>query len=100
MYKVNHASYCGTDSVPSCFDERQEARDYAADRLRRYRRRFNVVTLKRGAQWEVCEPDDAAMVPDACGTLSLSHVTYECRECGCQCDTPHDALHCCYNRED
>lgn len=102
MQRVQHHSYCGMSGVPACFDTRAEARQYVADRLRRYRRNFQVTTLESGKQWEILEPSDCAMVPDACGTLSLQSVTYECRECGCQHDTPHDALHCCadYGRED
>jgi hypothetical protein len=88
--------------VPSCFDDRAEARRYAAERLRRYRRRFPVTTLERGAKWEILEPDDAVLVPDACGTLNLEHVTWECRECGFAHDSQHDALHCCaeYGRDE
>ena len=37
------------------------------------------------------------MVPDACGTLCLTHVTFECRECGHQHETREDAAQCCTN---
>ena len=95
MYQVNHFSYCGMRDVPASFDTAEEARDYAARRIRRYRRHFVVTTLDKGARWEVLEPDDCVMVPDACGTLELEHVTYECRECGHAHDAQADALHCC-----
>ena len=101
MFRVNTHAYCGMSGGPACFDTKSEARAYVADKLRARRRRYRVTTLARGAEWEVLEPDDCAMVPDACGTIALEHVTYECRECGCRSETPHDALHCCadYNQE-
>lgn len=95
MIRINHHAYCGMADVPACFDTIDEARDYVARRLRNYRRYFKVATLKAGLQWEVLEPAECAMVPDACGTLSLTHEQYECRECGCQYDTRADALRCC-----
>lgn len=95
MYSVNHSSYCGMRDVPACFDNREEARAYVAARLRRYRHRFPVATLSRGVEWEILEPDGVAMVPDACGVLSLDRTVYECRECGWGHDTPSEALHCC-----
>lgn len=81
--------------VPTCFDTDSEARDYVARKLRRARRGYRVTTLVLGKSWEVLEPYDCLMVPDACGTWDLERVTYECRECGSDHDTPHDALHCC-----
>lgn len=103
MYRVNHSSYCGMRDVPACFDEATDARQYAAQRLRRYRKHFQIATLETGKEWEILEPEDnAAMVPDACGILAIEHVTYECRECGGAHETQADALHCCanYGRDD
>ena len=95
MFQVNHFGYCGMADVPSTYECSEHARDYAAERLRRYRRRFRVVTLEPGKAWEICEPDNCTMVPDACGTLRLSHITYECRECGSACETREEWAHCC-----
>jgi hypothetical protein len=95
MFRVQHYAYCGLADVPACHDERAEARKYTAERLRRYRRRFHVVTLERGSRWEICEPDNCTMVPDACGTLRLIHQTFDCRECGTDHETHEHALHCC-----
>ena len=98
MYKVNHYSYSGMHGVPACFDTEQEARTHVAARLRRYRKHFPLQVLSRGEEWEILEPEGVSMVPDACGTLGLVHVTWECRECGSECETQHDALHCCAER--
>jgi hypothetical protein len=95
MFKVQHNAYCGMSDVPACFDTHEEAHAYAASRIARYRRHFAVTTLETGQAWEIQEPVDCAMVPDACGLLTLSHQTFECRECGSACETQHDALHCC-----
>jgi hypothetical protein len=103
MYRINHHAYCGMGGVPACFEERADARQYAAEQLRRYRKHFAVTILERGKTWEVLEPENCAMVPDACGTLSLSHETFECFECGYGHESKHDAAHCCilnrYNQE-
>lgn len=95
MYRVQHHAYSGLSGIPALFDERREARDLAAEKIRRARRRFRVVTLKRGAQWEVQEPDDCTLVPDACGTIAIHHTTFECRECGCDHETREQAAQCC-----
>jgi hypothetical protein len=100
MYQVQHYAYCGMSGIPQTFDTLTDARIYIAGRLRRYRRRYPVVTLEAGSAWEVCEPEDCAMVPDACGTLSLRHVTHDCRECGRACESADDALACCYVSDD
>ncbi len=95
MYKVNFNSYCGMSDYPAHFDTQEEARSYIAERIVRIRKRFKMTTLKRGTQWEVLEPENAVMVPDACGTMSLEHITFKCRECGCKHDSTQDALYCC-----
>lgn len=95
MYSVKHVSYCGMVDVPACFETAPEARGYIAARIRRYRRYFPVTTLETGAAWEIQEPVDCVAVPDACGCIRLTHVTFECRECGNACETLSDALHCC-----
>ena len=95
MYRVNSHAYCGMLGVPACFDTEPEARDYVARKLRRARRHYRVTTLEPGKSWEVLEPEDCLMVPDACGTWDLERITYACRECGSEHDTQTDALHCC-----
>lgn len=95
MYRIQHVAYCGMPDVPACFNTSEEAREYAAERLRRYRRHYPVTTLKRGAKWEILERDDSVMVSDSCGVLSLEHVTYECWECGFAHDSREDTLRCC-----
>jgi hypothetical protein len=99
MYLVKHVSYCGMTGVPEAQESLRDARRECARRLRSYRRRFKVATLEPGAQWEILEPEDSAMVPDACGTLSIKRVTFECRECGSQCDTREIAYECCHPSE-
>lgn len=95
MYQVIRFPYCGLSIPVRNFETAADAREHVAGFLRRMRGRYPVQTLARGARWEVCEPDGAAMVPDACGTLRLEHVTFECRECGSQHETRDDAAECC-----
>ena len=95
MYRLNHVAYCGMPGVPEYFDDPQDARKDAAERLRRYRRRYAVTTLERGKEWEIMEPEDSVLVPDACGVLYLSHITFECKECGTACETKTEARQCC-----
>ncbi len=95
-YRVNHYAYCGMSGVPEDFSSREDARDYAAQRLRSYRKRFEVVTLEKGKRWEVLEPEDCSMVPDACGELVLTRKTFECRECGSSHDDRDAAAGCCH----
>jgi len=95
MYKVTFTSYCGMSNVPQSFDALEDARNYAAQRLSSLRRRFKIATLQRGKEWEVLEPENAIMVPDACGILYIQHCTWACRECGCEHETSEDAVQCC-----
>lgn len=96
MFTVQHVSHCGMSGLLRTYDERAEARQAAAKRLRAHRRAgYPVATLDRGMQWEILEPDGCAMVPDACGLLVLDHATFECPECGCAHETRDDARACC-----
>lgn len=95
MYRVQHHAYCGMSGIPATFEERCEARRCAAMRLKRLRKRFTVVTVKRGARWEILEPEECAMVPDQCGILAIHRHTFECRECGFDHDTREAAHECC-----
>lgn len=97
MYSLKHVSYCGMVGIPECFETRAEVRGAAARRLARYRKRFPVTTLESGLEWEIQEPADCSMVPDACGVLRITHTTFECRECGCEHETRSDARECCTN---
>lgn len=73
-YRVNTYSYCGM-RIPhgtTCMDK-QEARTKAARVIRRRRRDgYDVVTLAKGKEWEILEPEFCVMVPDVCGILELS----------------------------
>ena len=96
MFTVQRYPYCGLSMPAHEFDNEPDARSYVAEMLTRLRRKFPVVVLTRGQEWEVCEPDGAAMVPDACGTITLEHVQpFECKECGCYHDTIEQSWECC-----
>jgi hypothetical protein len=96
MYTVQFFSYCGMALVPVHCEDRSEARAECAERLRRARSEgYKLATLSPGKRWEVLEPDDCMLVPDACGTLELKHVTFECGECGSACETREFAAECC-----
>lgn len=97
MYRVKHHAYCGMAGLPHEFQDRGDARDYVAARLRATRAAgYPVTTLTTGEEWEILEPDDCHMVPDACGTLTLREkYKYECRECGTGHDDREEAAMCC-----
>lgn len=96
MYTLRAFPYCGLSMPAETFSESLDARQAAADLIRRRRRQgFPVLTLARGASWEVCEPEGAAMVPDACGTIELSRVTFDCPECGTAYDDAEGRAECC-----
>lgn len=100
MYHVKQFPFCGLSMLPRVLDDRAEARDYAAELLRRRRRQgFPVSILNVGQSWEVGEPEGAAMVPDQCGTIELVHQTFECTECDCEHETRDDARECCTEKE-
>jgi hypothetical protein len=77
-YAVRFAAYCGMAGIPEDFDNMADARKAVADILRRRRRQgYPVSILETGAEWEIEEPEDSAMVPDTCGVLSLETNTPE-----------------------
>jgi hypothetical protein len=82
-YTVRFASYCGMAGIPETFSSKADARKAVADILRRRRRQgypVSFTTKDDGegySSWEIEEPEDAAMVPDACGVLSLETVVPE-----------------------
>lgn len=100
MYKVNFHSYCGMAGIPEEFDNREDAEQYAAHRIRRLRKLTKVSTITTGTEWEAQEPEGCHMVPDYAGLLVLKHITFECRECGSPCETPDEANECCAFHED
>jgi hypothetical protein len=100
-YRVRFSAYCGLSAPATRCEDRADARLHVAEYLRRARRSgLPVTTVEPGIQWEILEPAQAAMVPDDCGLLTLSHDTFECRECGCEYETPECAGQCCAFIED
>lgn len=101
MFRVRFFSHSGLSHAPQDWDTAAEAREDVASRLRTARNSgHHVDTLERGRDWEVCEPEDCAMVPDSAGLLSLTQFyPFECAECGCGHDTREDAGTCCEDSE-
>jgi hypothetical protein len=100
MYHVSHNAYCGMQTLSRYVDDESEARQIVADRLSRLRRKYPVQTLTKGKTWEILEPADCVMVPDACGVISLEHITYACEECGSEHEESGGAFWCCKIDED
>ena len=100
-YRVRFSAYCGLSyTVGGEHETREEARATAATLLRLRRKRFDVATHKRGAWWEILEPNDAAMVPDRCGMLYLQHDTHECIECDTSHELQGEADECCTQNDE
>lgn len=101
MFRVQFYSHSGLSHAPLDFDTAAEARAEIAQRIRTARNSgHHVDTLERGRDWEVCEPEGCAMVPDSAGLLSLSQFyPFECPECGSGHDTRDDAAACCWSAE-
>lgn len=104
MYTVRFFSHCGMAGLPETFAEessdigeaQRDARAYVADRLRAARASgVYVSTVETGAEWEIHEPEDCAMVPDSAGLLTLTRRTWECRECGSAHGSFDSAAECC-----
>ena len=100
MYIVKHVGYCGMQTFREAFEDKADARNYAAERLARFHRHFPVQTLGRGEGWEILEPDGCMMVPDSCGIMRLYRVGFACNECGFEHDTKQEAFECCAMLED
>lgn len=65
-------SHSGMSWPPIECDTYHEARRVAARYLRSWRNReYTVTTLVSGKRWEITEPEDAFMVPDDAGFLSI-----------------------------
>lgn len=64
----------------------EDCRAEVASFLRDHRAEgYGVSVLERGERWEAVEPDDAIMVPDDAGTITIqpSPALVPCWECGC-----------------
>lgn len=80
MYVLHHVSYYGTrtlvaeGSIERCVDA---AQTYIA---RNVPFSWNIIERVTSREWEICEPEDSVMVPEVCGTLTITKVTdpYEC----------------------
>ncbi len=96
MFHVRQFPYSGLSMPARTFEDSIEARADVADLIRRRRRQgFPVTILVRGKQWEVGEPADCAMVPDACGTIQIRREDFDCTECGTPYGTLDGARACC-----
>ena len=74
-YRVQFYSYCGMPGLPHEFRDREDARSKAAAVLRARRRAgYQTITLTKGGEWEVLEPDNCLLVPDDCGQLVLRSI--------------------------
>jgi hypothetical protein len=86
-FLVSLMGYCGMRIPIVDEGDKQECRSAVAKELRTLRAQgYPVQTQKKGESWEVCEPEDCAMVPDSCGILSLRPIklrVFECYICGC-----------------
>lgn len=72
-FRVSFRAWSGCSPPREEHSEREDARDACARILRSRRSAgFPVSVLERGSAWEVLEPDECFMIPDDCGTLSLS----------------------------
>lgn len=70
MFTLHFASFTGLSHRPVKYEDETDLRCDIADRLRRLRRRgFACRALTRGWEWEIGEPEDSVMVPDAAGIL-------------------------------
>lgn len=75
VYTVTLHAFCGME-YGETFDDLQDARDYAASELRRFRRMgMDVDTNECGAEWESHDPEDAAMISDNAGILTIVDET-------------------------
>ena len=83
IFVIQHTGYCGMRTFREEWDDLGEARTSAAESIREFRKEgLRVSVLERGREWEVLEPDDAAMVPDEAGILSIEPVCTE-QDCAC-----------------
>lgn len=71
--KLTLYGHCGMP-IPITEGDREHCQERAVSLLRRLKREgFYISVRKPGREWETTEPDDAFMVPDYAGILSLEH---------------------------
>lgn len=75
-YRVKHVGYCGMVTVDEYYDDESDAREFVAELLQWYRKKFKVSKIDAG-KYEIEEPENSNMVPDQCGTLSLTDNSEE-----------------------
>lgn len=72
---VDFTAFCGMSNRTREYRDPQEARDYVASIISLRRRQgMTVSRLVKGGEWEVREPETAAMVPDTAGIMTLDLV--------------------------
>jgi hypothetical protein len=85
-FKLTLHGYCGMPIPIVEEGDMAECRSAVAQEVRRLRAQgFPVVTLEKGTEWEVQEPEDSCMVPDECGVLHLRPIkirVFDCWNCG------------------
>lgn len=81
-FVVKHFSNSmGSELDSEEFESLEEAQTYAQERVKRLEGQgFEVSELEPGMKWELTEGDDAAMVPDESGIISISDDSEEKQE--------------------
>lgn len=70
LYAVTHQAYCGMTIPIADGLSYQEAQARAVRRVNWFKQKYGGDVVRHGRnQWELCEPETAMMIPDACGTL-------------------------------
>jgi hypothetical protein len=72
VYRVDHDAFCGLACPEKTFDDESDARACVAATIRRARRDGLTVRRLEAGKWEILSPDDAAMVSDMDGLLTLT----------------------------
>ena len=94
-YHVHFAAHSGITWEQDGGDELAEARAIAAQIIRAARSDGQRVDKLRRHEWELCEPDDCALIPDTAGILWIYADQFECRECGQVYLTHEQRDECC-----
>lgn len=75
--------HSGLEIPATQYDDEADGRKAAAKLIRRRRRQGLPIVKIGDLTWEVMEPDDCNMIPDACGIIHLAmEPKRECPECG------------------
>ncbi len=81
MFALTLHAYCGM-AIPIEDGDRDDVRIAAAQQIRMCRAEHRHVTvITRGAEWELEESDEAVMIGDDAGILSLQDRRARCSEC-------------------